>query len=282
MSRSQYNTALEYSADQGIVTFFVKSGNWAGHAMLTIEAKEIIEGGDLLVFDFMQKAKAIQLAQQEEKNVQSLLEALLKLSQNVLTPANLIIAAHTVIDSLRGQNRGSYHQVISALRAILNESADIAKYVKEALKTSSETVASSVVGMFMQDVGVIRSSHPLDAKNMIQKIRVWEFTPGLDEKFHSFKVSHAEINKMIENIRAEESKPRPFQFFGKQWSASSNCMDWTLEKLRLMHSCTPIVKIAWTNSGKVATPDSVCSALIAASRAQSESSESPEQKMGLQ
>ena len=266
MSRSQYNTSLEYTELKCVATFIVKQGNLSGHAMLALEGKGIAPNGDdLLVFDFMQKAKAVQLAREEEKNRQSITDALAKLAEDLLTSERGRQIALDALSALTNR-KGFYHATSAALIAVLRESKEIADFVKKALLTSSSTVTNSVLSLFTQDVGIIRSSHPLDSKNTMQKIREWESVVTTNDYFYSLEVSREELIKLIANVRSEEPKSRPFQYLGSQqlfWTGS-NCLDWTLEKFRLMHSCTKVVGIAWANSGRIATPYSFCKALEAA------------------
>lgn len=237
MSRSsQYNVSLEYSETKCLVTFITKSGNWASHAMLAFEGKGIAPNGEnLLVFDFMQKAKAVQLAENEEKNRQSILASLIKLTRDMLvseTARKLATEAYAALSS-----RASLYQVTSVLlKKVMYESKDVADYVSSALLTSSTTVTNSVLSLFIQDVGVIRSSHPLDAKNPMQKIREWESTASMKDIHCTLQVSRDELNKIIAKIRSEEPSSRPFQFLGSQqtiWNGC-NCLDWILEKLRMI------------------------------------------------
>ncbi len=265
MSRSNYDIKLEFSESKCIATYFVKSANLAGHTFLVLEGKGIAPNGeDCLVFDFMQQAKAKQLAQDEEKNIKSIADTLEEIKRDLINSESLREATGSLLSILR---TGSFGAVLRAFVTIVSESKALSMFLGAALKTTSETAASSVLSLFSQDVGVIRSSHPTQSTNPLQKIRPWECTPSLGDSFHCFRVSRTEIDILIQKIRAEEPKPRPFQFFGVQlglWGGS-NCMDWTLGKLKLLSPCAEIVTTAWRNSGTVATPHSVCSALKIAS-----------------
>ena len=224
MSRSQYKTSMEYTESKCVVTFVVKQANMVGHAMLALEGKGIAPNGeDLLIFDFMQKEKAVQLVEEEEKNQKLIVDALVKLTKDLLASELSRRMATQALSGLATRT-SVYQTTVAALIEVLRESKDVANYVQSALITSSGTVANSFLSLLAQDVGVIRSSHPLESKNAIQKIRVWEGIVTESDYYYSLYVSREEVTRLVTNIRSEEPKSRPFRFLGQQafWGRGAN------------------------------------------------------------